>query len=165
MTVGTRLALILCGLAGFSTGLAMLLQDRALSADLRAAAAGRLERAASVTGQLLEGHLEALQDRYRAISLTPEFRANLETNHSATLAYYAVRLAIQQQLSALLFTDPDGLLIAASGAERLTRAAASHRPAAGLDPCSSDLAQLRRWVEPVPAPEDDGSHGCLEFSG
>ncbi len=137
VTVGTRLALILCGLAAFTTGLALVLQDLALSGDLREAARGRLQRTASVAGRLLEGHLAALQDRYRAISQTPEFRANLDAGHPPTLRYYAERLALQQDAPLLLFADRHERVIASAGTLRLADAALERLRPGAPDPCES----------------------------
>jgi len=165
MTVGTRLALILCGIAAFATGLAVTLQDRALSADLREAAADRLQRAASVAGQLLEGHLEALEDRYRAVSLTPEFRANLDVDHSPTLNYYAERLAIQQGAALLLFSDLEGEVVGAAGAAQLARAATGRIASGAPEPCATDQpeAPARRWSTPRPAAGEPAGAQPLSF--
>jgi len=121
--VAARLALVLCGIAAFSTGLALVLQTRGLSTDLRDAARGRLDRSASSADQLIDEHLATLLDRYRAISATPEFRANLEVNHVPTLLYHAKWLVEQQGASLLLFASDENLEIAAAGDEALAPAA------------------------------------------
>jgi diguanylate cyclase (GGDEF)-like protein len=114
-TVALRLLLCLCGIAASSTGLALLLQDRALSADLERSAGLRLGRAASAADRLIEGHLRAVAERYAAISKAPEFRANLEVRHRPTLAFYASQLARQQHAALLLFADREGRTRALAG--------------------------------------------------
>ena len=42
IAVAAKLALVLCGIAALATGLALILQERALSSDLRGAARERL---------------------------------------------------------------------------------------------------------------------------
>src|SRR5258706_8509846 len=88
-TVGRRLLLALAGLITFSSAVALWLQDRALARDLERAAAVRLDRAAQAAGTLVAAHQAALEERYRAVSGTPQLRANLEVQHPPTLAYYA----------------------------------------------------------------------------
>jgi hypothetical protein len=77
-TVTARLLVTLAGLAAFTSALVVGVQERTLSRDLENAAARRLDRAAHASDQLVHGHLAALDERYRAISGTPQFRANLE---------------------------------------------------------------------------------------
>jgi hypothetical protein len=81
--------LALAGLVTFSSAVALSLQDRALARDLERAAAARLDRAAPRAGELVAAHRSSLEERYRAISGTPQLRANLEVQHPPTLAYYA----------------------------------------------------------------------------
>jgi diguanylate cyclase (GGDEF)-like protein/PAS domain S-box-containing protein len=126
---------MLCGIAALSTGLAVSLHDRALSADLERAARGRLELAAQAADRLLERHLHAMLERYRAISQTPEFRANLEVNHRPTLEYYANRLAGQQNALLVLFTNPEHEITAAAGDESLAEVAIQQLSEKGGDPC------------------------------
>jgi diguanylate cyclase (GGDEF)-like protein len=114
-TVARRLLLILCGIAASSTALALLLQERALKADLEQAAGLRLERAASGADRLIESHLRTLSERYAAISKAPEFRANLEVKHGPTLAFHAEQLARQQRAALLLFADRNGRIRALAG--------------------------------------------------
>jgi len=121
--MAAKLALVLCGIAAFSTGLALVLQARGLSDDLHNAAVSRLGRSASAAEQLVDAHLAALLDRYRAISETPEFRANLEANHVPTLLYHAEWLAQRQGAALLLFVTPENLETAAAGDKDLTQAA------------------------------------------
>jgi hypothetical protein len=107
-TVGIRLLLALCAVASLATGLALLVQDHTLSGDLEQTARSRLERAADAVDLLLERRLEAMRERYQAISGTPQFRANLESQDVATLTYYAERLARAQQAASILFLDAEG---------------------------------------------------------
>jgi diguanylate cyclase (GGDEF)-like protein len=125
-TVARRLLGILCAIAASSTGLALALQQRALSADLAYAADLRLRRAATAAERLIDDHLRTLSERYAAISKASEFRANLEVNHAPTLAYYAAQLARQQGAALLVFTDPAGRTRGIAGEQALlepTRAA------------------------------------------
>jgi diguanylate cyclase (GGDEF)-like protein/PAS domain S-box-containing protein len=126
---------VLCGIAVLANGAALWLQDRALSADLGAAARDRLERAALAADRLLVDHLHGLLERYRAISRTPELRANLEVNHPPTLRYYARRVAVEQRAALLLFLDRDGRVTALAGDETLGRAAAERLLDPGGEPC------------------------------
>lgn len=91
-----RLLAVLCGVAAASTGLALLLQERSLSHDLERAAERRLAAAASASERLLESHLGAMAERYRAVSDTPRFRATLQIDDAPTLAHYASTLLAQQ---------------------------------------------------------------------
>src|SRR5262249_33085955 len=74
LTVTARLLLILAGVAACSTAFALVVQERSLSRDLERAARERLDRAAGAAERLVEGHLAALGERYRAISGTPQLR-------------------------------------------------------------------------------------------
>jgi len=131
-TVARRLLGILCGIAASSTGLALALQQRALSADLEHAADLRLRHAAAAAERLIEDHLRTLSERYAAISKASEFRANLEVNHGPTLAYYAEQLARQQRASLLLFADQAGRTSSVAGDRAL------------LAPAQAALAQADR---------------------
>jgi len=114
-----RLLLVMCGVAAASTGLALLLQERSLSGDLERAAERRLASAASAADRLLEGHLSATAERYRAVAGTPQFRATLEVNDGPTLAHYAQALLDQQRAARVAFVDAVGTVVAAAGAEDL----------------------------------------------
>jgi diguanylate cyclase (GGDEF)-like protein len=113
--LAARLLVILSGVAALSTGLALLVQDRALSSDLERAALGRLDRAAEATETLVDSHLQALQERYRAISRTPQFRATLEVGDDATLRYYATELVSKEGAALVTFLDRDGRQTASAG--------------------------------------------------
>jgi len=115
MNLMGRTLLILSGVAAISTLLALAVQDRALSGDLREAALGRLERAALSTERLAANHVEALRERYRAISGTPQFRANLEVGDVPTLEFYARQLAAREGAALIAFLDHAGELTAAAG--------------------------------------------------
>ena len=113
----------LCAVAALSTALALHLQHRSLSADLRSTATERLERAAAAADRLVTSHLETVVERYSAISDAPQFRANLEVRHATTLAYYANLLREQQNASAVLFLEPNAELFASAGSDKLVRTA------------------------------------------
>jgi two-component system, sensor histidine kinase and response regulator len=114
-TVTARLLVTLAGLAAFTTALIVGVQERTLSRDLEDAAAHRLDRAAHAAESLVEGHLATLDERYRAISGTPQFRANLGVDHPPTLAFYAQQLGEQQGATAVAFVDRQGHVIASGG--------------------------------------------------
>ncbi|MCG8469050.1 MAG: EAL domain-containing protein [Gemmatimonadetes bacterium] len=118
-SVAGRLAVLLCSLATVSTGVALVLQDRALDQDLRLAARERLEVSAAAADQLIGDHLRALANRYAASSRTPEFRANLETGHEETLNFFASRLLRDQGATLVGFLDPEGDLLTSAGDPRL----------------------------------------------
>jgi hypothetical protein len=71
-TVARRLLWILCTIAASSTGLALALQQRALSADLERAADRRLQRAVATADRLIDDHLRTLEERFAAISRASE---------------------------------------------------------------------------------------------
>jgi diguanylate cyclase (GGDEF)-like protein/PAS domain S-box-containing protein len=114
-TLGVRLTIALVTMATLSTLLAVGAQDRALARDLRAAAATRLERSAAVGVRVVEQHLDAFGDRYRAIARTPQLRATLELDDEPTLVFLAEELLQQHGASAIAFADPDGAIIARAG--------------------------------------------------
>src|SRR5512134_2599327 len=108
-----RLALAVMGVVGLATVVAAGLTDWSLRADLERAARGRLKRAARAAGQLVDIHLGASWQRYKAISGTPQFRASLEVNDPATLAHYAAELSRSQGATHVLFLNVDGEAVAA----------------------------------------------------
>src|SRR5688572_24795473 len=124
-SVGLRLLLALGGLVTFSSAVALSLQDRALARDLERAAAARLDRAARAAGQLVAAHQKALEERYRAVSGTPQLRANLEVQHPPTLAYYAGDLQKREGSQLVAFVDRNGRVIATAGDSALIEPAAA----------------------------------------
>jgi diguanylate cyclase (GGDEF)-like protein/PAS domain S-box-containing protein len=122
MNLSARLALVLCGIALLSTGLALIPQERALPRDLERAARARLERAASAADKLLASHLESTRERYRSVSRTPELRANLEAKHAPTLLYFTKQLAGAQNASLLAFLDRRNRVSVHVGDNNLLRA-------------------------------------------
>ena len=147
----------MCGIAAFATGLALILQARALSADLREAAHERLVRSATAADELVASHLDALLDRYRAVSGTPELRANLELDHAPTLLYHAERLMQQQGASLLLFVDDANRQIAPAGESSLGFAVLAQL--AGSDPArefASLVAPARQPFAMVALPLQTG---------
>jgi diguanylate cyclase (GGDEF)-like protein len=117
--VFAQLALLMGGLAAVSTGVALIIQDRTLSADLRQAASDRLTRAAEAAERLLRDHLQGVAQRYASISATPEFRANLEAGDGATLAYNAESLVERTGAAIIAFESPERSLVAAAGDQSL----------------------------------------------
>jgi len=122
-TLFIRLLCILCGVATASTGLALALQHRSLTTDLERAAARRLDSAVAAANRLAANHLAGLAERYRAVSGTPQFRANLEVNDAPTLAHYAEALLEQQGAVRILFLDRDDRVVAGAGDAQVDAAA------------------------------------------
>jgi methyl-accepting chemotaxis protein len=110
-----RLLYAMCGVATAALGLALFLQGRSLSEDLRAAAERRLDTAANAAQRLLDGHLAALSERYRAISGTPQFRATLEVDDGPTLAHYATSLLEQSGALRIAFLGEGDAVVAGAG--------------------------------------------------
>ena len=115
-----RLLLTLSGIAAFSTALALVVQDRALSGDLDRGAQTRADSAARATEMLVQSHLDSVRERYRAISGTPQFRATLELGDGPTLRFHAAHLAEKSGASLVAFLDREGRPKAAAGEEMLT---------------------------------------------
>src|SRR5262249_27669077 len=127
LTVGLRLLLALAGLVSLSSAVALGLQDRALARDLEQAASARLDRAAHSARQLVAAHQNSLEERYRAISGTPQLRANLEAQHPPTLAYYAGDLQKREGSQLVAFVDRDGRVLATAGDASLVEPAVAAR--------------------------------------
>ena len=119
MTLRTRLIAILGATASFAIALALVFQDRTLARDLHHAAEERLERSAVAANRLVDAHLAAVTERYRAISGTPQLRANLEVEDPPTLAHYASDLRQNLDAARILFIDVHGRTAAAAGDESL----------------------------------------------
>jgi diguanylate cyclase (GGDEF)-like protein len=130
VSVASRLMIALAATAALSTALAMVLHDRSLTDDLERAAEGRLERAALATDRLIESHLAAMNERYRAVSGTPQLRATLEVDHAPTLAYYATTLREREEADVIAFLNRAGDVLVADGDEALLAAAISDAPRA-----------------------------------
>jgi len=120
----------MCGVATAATGLALLFQQRALALDLERLARSRLESAAHAADRLVEGHLRALGERYKAISGTPQFRAHLELHDAPTLAHYAQTLLDQQSAARVAFLDAENHEVASAGDETLDAGGLGERQAA-----------------------------------
>ncbi len=118
-TLLVRLVLALAGVAAFSTAVALAFHDRTLSRELERAAGKRLEVAAAAAGRLAENHLDAMSERYRAVSGTPQFRANLEVEDPPTLNHYAADLLRLQGAARILFVDRTRRVVAGAGDEGL----------------------------------------------
>ena len=108
LTLARRLTWALAAMAIATSALAVTVQDRALSRDLRLAAEQRLARAASAANQLVDNHLAALQARYRTVSGTPQLRAALELADAPTLAFFAGELREREQAALVAFADAAG---------------------------------------------------------
>ena len=110
-----RLLYAMCGVATAAMGLALFLQGRSLSEDLRVAAERRLDAASSAALRLLDGYLASQAERYRAISGTPQFRATLEVHDAPTLAHYAATLRDQTGALRIAFLGRGDAVVAGSG--------------------------------------------------
>jgi HAMP domain-containing protein len=115
LSIGVKLLLVLGGITAAVTGLALWMQDQALSSDLERAALVRLDGAAEAARLLAGSHVAAMRDRYRAISGTPQFRANLEVGDAATLTFYAQQLAEREGAALVAFQQEQGKVIALAG--------------------------------------------------
>ena len=104
-------------MAALPTALILAVQERALTRDLEAAAAARLERARYAAERLFDGHLAGLAERYRAISGTPQFRAALDLGDEATLRFYAGELARREGAASIAFVARGGSVVASGGSE------------------------------------------------
>jgi diguanylate cyclase (GGDEF)-like protein len=153
VSVASRLMIALAATAAFSTALAMVLHDRSLSDDLERAAQGRLERAAHATNSLIESHLAAIRERYRAVSGTPQLRAALEVDHAPTLTFYAQSLRESEGADLIAVLDREGDVIAADGDTALLVAARIDSPEALISRGDKAYAvvttELRTSTEPV----------------
>jgi diguanylate cyclase (GGDEF)-like protein len=127
LTLARRLGLTLAGMAALLAALTVFVQDRTLSRDLRKAAEARLERAAHASELLVSDHLRALEDRYRAISGTPQLRATVELADAPTLEYLAQQLREEQRAAAIELRDARGASSARSGDAALVALARRQR--------------------------------------
>jgi diguanylate cyclase (GGDEF)-like protein/PAS domain S-box-containing protein len=143
-------------MAAFSTVLALVMQDRALSGDLRGGAQSRVEAASRATELLVASHLSSLRDRYVAVSGTPQFRATLEVGDGPTLRFYAEQLAQKSGASLVAFLDRAGRPKAAAGEELLTAPVVGVQGAALLEHDSSAIS-----VVSIPLRTDDTVVGRL----
>jgi diguanylate cyclase (GGDEF)-like protein/PAS domain S-box-containing protein len=157
-TVGARLLLVLCGTASLATALALVVQDRALSADLEDAARARLESSARAVELLVGRRLRAMRERYVAVSGTPQFRSNLETRHAATLTYYAEGLMRKQGAAAILFLDATGSPIAGAGDVEASGSLVSRLTSAPGGTCATGLPAV--W-DAADGPASDAARDCL----
>ncbi|HEY8120988.1 MAG TPA: EAL domain-containing protein [Myxococcota bacterium] len=131
LTLARRLTATFAAMALLSTALAVFVQDRTLSRDLRRAAEARLERAARATELLVASHLRSLEERYRAVSGTPQLRATLELADAPTLTFFAQQLREQQGAELIAFRHAAGARGVQSGDARLA-AVALAQPAPAL---------------------------------
>jgi hypothetical protein len=135
VTLFVRLLCILCGVATASTGLALALQHRSLTADLELAAQQRLETAVAAANRLAANHLGALSERYRAVSGTP--RSGRISVNDAPIPYAE---ALREHGGALriLFLDRDEHVVAGAGGR--ARRARHRRAGAGWSQPGRPLA-------------------------
>src|SRR5262249_54931784 len=115
LTLFRRLLATVCAVAAVSTGLALLVQERTLSGDLRRAAVMRLDSSAAAAQGLVAAHPRTIAERYRSIAATPQFQATLEVNDVPTLSHYAGTLAVREGAAQIVFVDGKDTVIAAGG--------------------------------------------------
>ena len=123
LTLFARLLITLASVAALPTAIVTALQERALVEDLEEAASARLDRARHAAAGLIDRHLEAQRERYRAISGTPQLRATLELGDPATLSFYAEDLAEREGAAAVTLFAGDRPLASGGARPALTRGA------------------------------------------
>jgi len=121
--VSYRIVFALGLTAAVATVVTVLLQARTLSSDLALAAQDRIDQSAGAALVLIEQHKLSVLERNRAIARTPEFRANLATAHSPTLAEAARSLRERGTgIRAVAFSDAQGKRVASNGDRELVLA-------------------------------------------
>ena len=129
LTLFVRLMITLAAVAALPTAIVTAVQERALVEDLEEAAGARLDRARHAADGLIDRHLEAQRERYRVISGTPQLRATLELNDSATLTYYAEDLAKREGAASItLFAGARAIASGGSAPEITRGAGGAHEP-------------------------------------
>jgi methyl-accepting chemotaxis protein len=142
LTLFRRLLIIVCGVAAASTVLTLLIQERALSSDLRRAAVARLESSAAAAEGLVAAHLRSLAERYRSIAATPQFRATLEINDGPTLSHYAGSLAAREGAARIVFVGASEEVVAAGGGTPPDEVALTAREATLLEHAGAAYAAV-----------------------
>lgn len=115
--LAARLTLTLTGVAMLTLAAAAVMQDRALSRGLRAAAEERLVSSARATERLASDHLRGRLGRYAAIYRMPE-RTGLELGDAATRSSLARSIARQFGATQVELAGADGTLLAQSGSSK-----------------------------------------------
>ncbi|HEY8494944.1 MAG TPA: response regulator, partial [Myxococcota bacterium] len=156
LTVTARLLVTLAGVAAFATALVLAVQERTIDADLARAAEERLERSARATELLVEGHLDAMANRWRAISGTPQLRALLEVGDAPTLAFHATELVDREGAAWVGFVDPAGRVLAQGGDAALAAPAQAAALPALVEHAGRPFAAVA-----VPLAGDGRVHGRL----
>jgi diguanylate cyclase (GGDEF)-like protein len=141
LTLARRLSWGLAAMAIATTTLAVTVQDRALSRDLRLAAEQRLARAATAADRLADNHLAALQARYRTVAGTPQLRAALELNDAPTLAFFAGELREREQAALVA--------LATAGSAKPIQSGDAELAAAALAATEPRLVELRGRLHAV----------------
>ena len=136
LTLARRLTWALAAMALLSTALAVTVQDRALSRDLRHAAEAAPRARRSAADQLVDDHLGALADRYRAVSSTPQLRADARAGRRPDArASSRGDLRERERAALIAFADAGG---ARADPERRARAAARRARARASRGCVAD---------------------------
>jgi len=108
LTLVVRLTVAFAAMALFSAVLAVVVQERTLSRDLRRAAEERLGRAARSAERVALERLHTLEERYRAVASTPQLRATLELSDAPTLTFLGEQLRAAQGAAAIELRDSAG---------------------------------------------------------
>lgn len=150
VTLGTRILLVLVGLASVSTILTVGLVEGSLAQDLREASRARLRHAAQSVSHWLDERLAAQGERYRAAASSPQLLANVETRHAPTLERFAAELLPLHGALAIAFVAADDTVVAAAGPEPLRAARGTGTFAWNGVACAATRV-----------PIGDGTHGSL----
>jgi diguanylate cyclase (GGDEF)-like protein len=116
--LAARLTVTLTGVAMLTLAAAALMQDRALSGGLRAAASERLNRSAGAAERLSFEHLREQLGRYSAIYRMPE-RTGLELGDAGTRRELSRSLARQFGADRVEVADGNGRVLAQWSAEKV----------------------------------------------
>ena len=123
LTLGTRLLLVLVGVATASTLIAVSLQYGSLAAELRSSVQAGLQRAAATASRLVDQRLVSQADRYAATAAAARFLGEVEVGEEPALERLAERVRRQHQGAAVLFLDDGGNEVASAGPRELCIAA------------------------------------------
>jgi diguanylate cyclase (GGDEF)-like protein len=116
--LAARLTVILTGVAVLTLVAAAVMQDRALSRGLHAAAADRLNRSALTTDGLASDYLRDQIGRYAALARTPELRASLDFGEHATLDGLVRSLAQMAGTPRVVVVDPGWKVLAQASSKK-----------------------------------------------
>jgi diguanylate cyclase (GGDEF)-like protein len=125
--LAARFTVMLAGVSVLTLATAALIQDRALSESMRAAALDRLKRSAYTTEQLAAEHLRDLVARYVASTRDPKLQAGLERRDETTLEGLARSLARGSGATQVWIADAQWQVIAQFAAAKQLSSVAAWR--------------------------------------